>query len=84
MTNLKILCKVCNKELESTDYKPKSCGCSNMTTINGDKISANDLSKVVMINGIPEEKEYKMSYVDAEWQRQRRERKIRKLDFEVR
>lgn len=84
MANIKVLCKVCYREIESHDSKPKSCGCPNMTIINGDKISANDLSKVVMIDGPQQEKEYKMSFADSEWQRKRRERKVRKLDYEVR
>ena len=56
-----------------------------MTTIRGDKISAVDLSQVVMINSYqPKDKKGVLSQQDIEWQEQRRKRKIRKLDFEVR
>ena len=54
-----------------------------MTTINGDKISANDLSQVLMIdNG--QERETKLTSSDMEWQESRRKRKIRRLDFDIR
>ena len=56
-----------------------------MTSIRGDKISAVDLSQVVMINSYqPKDKKGVLSQQDIEWQEQRRKRKIRKLDFEVR
>ena len=50
MENLKIRCRSCGKELEGHHVKTITCGCSNMTTIRGDKISALDLSNVVMLN----------------------------------
>ena len=54
-----------------------------MTTVKGDKISANDLSQVLMIdNG--QEKQTKLSSTDMEWQESRRKRKIRRLDFDIR
>ena len=56
-----------------------------MTSIRGDKISAVDLSQVVMINSYqPKDKKGVLSQQDIEWQEQRRQRKVRKLDFEVR
>jgi hypothetical protein len=55
-----------------------------MTTIKGDVVSANDLSRVVMIHGPNSKKEYKPSIIDLEWQRKRSERKIPKLQFEIR
>ena len=56
-----------------------------MTTIKGDQISANDLSKVVMINNDYEmKKEQTFSSADIEWQESRRKRKVRRLDFEIR
>ena len=85
MDKLRIRCRSCNKELEGSAGKSVCCGCSNMTTIKGDIISANDMSKVVMVstpnkiskNGV-------LKPEDIEWQEQRRQRKVRKLDFEVR
>jgi hypothetical protein len=49
MENIKIRCRSCGKELEGHPSKTVSCGCSNMATIRGDKISAIDLSNVVMV-----------------------------------
>ncbi|AGH31575.1 hypothetical protein SWZG_00062 [Synechococcus phage S-SKS1] len=50
MENIKIRCRSCGKELEGHPSKTVSCGCPNMATIRGDKISAVDLSNVVMVN----------------------------------
>jgi hypothetical protein len=47
---LSIRCKDCNKELIGHPTKTVSCGCPNMATICGDKISAVDLSRVIMLN----------------------------------
>jgi hypothetical protein len=56
-----------------------------MTTIRGDKISGLDLSQVVMINSYQSQnKKGVLSQQDIEWQEQRRQRKVRKLNFEVR
>ena len=55
-----------------------------MTTIRGDKISAVDLGQVVMLNSYISKKENVLSSEDVQWQEQRRKRKVRKLDFEVR
>ena len=52
MENLKIRCRSCNRELEGHPSKTVTCGCSNMATIRGDKISALDLSNIVMLNSI--------------------------------
>lgn len=56
-----------------------------MSSIRGDKIFAVDLTKVVMVQS---NKEYKKGSVltqdDISWQEQRKKRKVRKLDFEVR
>tara|TARA_B100000700_G_scaffold549_1_gene804 strand:+ start:349 stop:570 length:222 start_codon:yes stop_codon:yes gene_type:complete len=72
-------------ELEGQPGKTQCCGCSNMTTINGDIISANDMSKVIVLN-MPNEKsnDSVLSDQDILWQEQRRKRKVRKLDFEIR
>jgi hypothetical protein len=82
---LVVRCKQCGKELVAQGSKSKCCGCPNMTTIKGDQISANDLSKVVMINNDYEmKKEQTFSSADIEWQESRRKRKVRRLDFEIR
>lgn len=86
MENLKIRCKSCGSEIEGKSGKTISCGCPNMTTIlRGDHISAVDLSQVVMLT-IPSNKAKTtvLSNEDIAWQEERRKRKVRKLDFEIR
>ena len=85
MDNIRIRCRSCGKELEGYQNKTVSCGCPNMATIRGDKVSAVDLSEVIMVNSNqPEEKKKFLSQEDILWQEERRKRKVRKLDFEVR
>lgn len=81
---LKIRCKVCNSELY-TGCSKKFCGCSNMMSLQDDKISAIDLTKVVIVEGAVNKKSSNvLSYEDIAWQEERKKRKIRRLDFEVR
>jgi hypothetical protein len=85
MENLRIRCKSCNREIEGHPSRAVSCGCSNMATVRGDKISALDLSKVVMLNSIhTKEKSTVLTEEDLAYQESRRQRKVRRLDFEVR
>ena len=86
MENLRIRCKSCNRELEGHSSKTVSCGCSNMATIvNNSKITALDLSNVVMLNSPHiKQKSNVLSSQDIMWQEERRQRKVRRLDFEVR
>jgi hypothetical protein len=85
MENLRIRCKSCNREIEGHHSKAVSCGCSNMATVRGDKISALDLSKVVMLNSIhTKEKSSVLTEEDLAYQESRRQRKVKRLDFEVR
>ncbi len=84
MDNVKVRCRSCGKELEGHHSKTISCGCSNMTTIRGDRISAKDLSNVVMLNGGSSRERDSLTPGDLQWQEERRKRKVRKLDFEVR
>jgi len=85
MENLRIRCKSCNREIEGHHSRTVSCGCSNMATIRGDKISAVDLSKVVMLNSIQiKERSGVLTNEDLAFQEARRKRKVRRLDFEVR
>lgn len=82
---ISIRCKICNKELIGHPTKTISCGCSNMATIRGEKISAVDLSNVVMLsNPNMDQKNTYLTNQDLMWQEERRKRKVRKLDFEVR
>jgi ferredoxin-fold anticodon binding domain-containing protein len=85
MENIKIRCRSCGKELEGISGKTVSCGCSNMATIRNGVISALDLDQVVMINS-PQAKQKNnvLSNADIMWQEERRQRKVRRLDFEVR
>jgi hypothetical protein len=56
-----------------------------MATIRGDKISAVDLSNIVMLNSyIRKPNSSVFTNEDIMWQEARRQRKIRRLDFEVR
>ena len=85
MENLKIRCRSCGKEIEGHLTKTVSCGCSNMATIRGDKISAVDLSQVVMLNSIKEnQRKGVLTSQDIAWQEARRQRKVKRIDFEVR
>jgi hypothetical protein len=82
---ISIRCKDCNKELIGHPSKTVCCGCPNMATIRGDRISALDLSHVVMLNSLKsKEKNNILTNEDIAWQESRRQRKIRRLDFEVR
>jgi len=82
---LSIRCKGCNVEITSHPTQTRCCGCSNMTTIKGNMITAVDLSKVVMLNSLKEDKKLNLlSSEDLAFQEARRKRKVRKLDFEIR
>ena len=84
MDNIKIRCRSCGRELEGHHNKTVTCGCPNMATIRGDKISARDLSDVIMLNSYNTKvKTGVLTNEDIRWQEERRKRKVRKLDFEV-
>ena len=57
-----------------------------MTSIVGDKITAVDLSQAVIVKMRVDEKsnQSSLSSSDVAWQESRRQRKVRKMDFEVR
>ena len=85
MENIKIRCRSCGKELEGHPTKTVTCGCPNMATVRGDKISAVDLSQIVMLNSYQSKrKSAVLTNEDIAWQEARRQRKVRKLDFEIR
>ena len=85
MENLRIRCRSCGKEIEGHHSKTVSCGCPNMATIRGDKISALDLSNIVMLNSYHKKtKSGVRTNEDLAFQEARKQRKVRRLDFEVR
>jgi len=85
MENIRIRCRSCGKEIEGHQNKTVTCGCPNMATIRGDKISAVDLSNVVMLNSYHNKtKTGLLTNEDLAFQEARRQRKVRRLDFEVR
>ena len=78
-----VRCKSCNVEITSTS-KTQCCGCPNMMTVIDDKVTAVDLSQIVMIKSGESRKENKLSAQDLAYQEARRQRKVRRLDFEER
>ena len=82
---LSIRCKECGREVSGHPTQARSCGCPNMATVMGDSITAVDLNRVVMLNsGKSIEKDNSLTPSDLQWQEDRRKRKVRKLDFEIR
>jgi phage FluMu protein Com len=79
-----VRCKECGKEISTNTGKTISCGCPNMATLNGDRLTAVDLNKVVMVRSNEEERSQGLTSEDLQWQEERRKRKVRKLDFEIR
>ena len=79
-----VRCKECRTELTSNS-KVQFCGCPNQMRVVEDKVGANDLSKVVMVSNNVEKKiDSHFSREELLYQEQRRKRKVRKLDFDVR
>ena len=79
-----VRCKECNTEICS-NTKTQVCGCPNMMTVLGDKVSAQDLSKIVMIS--TDKKKISnnvLSNQDLADQEKRRKRKVRKMTYEER
>ena len=83
---LVVRCKECHTEISSHPTKSQSCGCANMMTVKGDSVTAVDLSNVVMISsGVNKKRDDSvLSPQDLSFQEERRKRKVRRLDFEVR
>lgn len=76
---------MCGTELESHPIKTRCCGCDNLTTVKDLKITAIDLSQVVMLNSVKENKRSSfLTSQDLEFQESRKQRKVRKIDFEER
>ena len=84
---LVVRCRDCSKEVSSHGNQTQSCGCPNMTTVKGDSVTAVDLSRVVMLQSTQNQRSKNtnvLSPQDLNFQEERRKRKVRKLDFEVR
>lgn len=83
---LKIRCKSCNKELESHPVQTKCCGCENMTTVRGDNISALNLNLVEIVSSGYNKKSTNsvLTNQDLAFQEARKNRKVKKLEFEIR
>ena len=80
-----IKCLACGKELTSYTIETKCCGCSNMTSVTGNTFTGEDLSLIEVIsqdkfssseNGV-------LSKEDKQFQENRRQRKIRRINFET-
>ena len=79
-----VRCKKCNKEIKGGP-RTQSCGCPNMMVVTQDKVTAVDLNQVVMVKSTKEIKQKDiLSSSDLSFQEERRKRKVRKLDFDVR
>ena len=79
-----IRCRECRTELTSTS-KVQFCGCPNQMSIVGNKIGAKDLDRVVMVSNNVERKiDSHFSAQELSYQEERRRRKVKRLDFEVR
>jgi hypothetical protein len=81
---IKIRCKNCNIELESHPTRTKCCGCDNLTTLKGETITALDLTLVELLSNMGKKETKKiLSNEDLAFQESRKNRKIRKLEFEI-
>tara|TARA_B100000287_G_C20478762_1_gene720281 strand:- start:125 stop:373 length:249 start_codon:yes stop_codon:yes gene_type:complete len=81
---LVVQCKDCRKELSSAS-QTKCCGCPNMMTIQGETVTAVDLERVIMVQSNHKDTKLNaLSPAELAWQEERRKRKVRKLDFEIR
>ena len=77
---IKVRCRDCNKEVT----EGKSCGCPNMVTVKGDTVTAVDLTRTIMVSSNNDNTKEGLTSEDLKWQEQRRKRKVRKMDFEIR
>jgi len=78
-----VRCKECGKELISTS-KIQFCGCPNQMSVVDNKVGAKDMDKVVMVtNNLERKIDSHFSSSELLYQEERRKRKVRRLDFEV-
>ena len=79
-----VRCKECGKELISTS-KTQFCGCPNQMSVVDNKVGAKDMDKVVMVTNDLERKiDSHFSRAELLYQEERRKRKVRRLNFEIR
>ena len=80
-----VRCSSCGKELRGQTSRIISCGCSNMTSIHDDVVSANNMDLVVLLQNNKKVKKTSLfSEEDLKYQEARRQRKVRKITFEER
>ena len=77
---IKVRCRECNTEV----VEGRSCGCPNMVMVKGDIVTAIDLNRTIMVSSNNDNTDMGFTSQDLQWQEQRRKRKVRKLDFEIR
>ena len=77
---IKVRCRECNTEVT----EGRSCGCPNMVMVKGDIVTAIDLNRTIMVSSNNDNTKEGLTSEDLKWQEQRRKRKVRKLDFEIR
>ena len=77
---INVRCLECNTEV--TDGK--SCGCPNMVMVRGDTVTAVDLTRTIMVSSSNDNTKEGLTSEDLKWPEQRRKRKVRKMDFEIR
>lgn len=79
-----VRCKECGTELVSSS-KIQLCGCPNQMSVVDNKVAANDLDKVVMVaNDLERKIDSHFSRSELLYQEERRRRKVKRLDFDVR
>ena len=79
-----VRCKECKTELTSSS-KLQFCGCPNQMSLLENKVGAKDLEKVVMVaNDVEIGIDSHFSREELLYQEERRRRKVRRLNFEVR
>jgi|TARA_B100000035_G_scaffold314100_1_gene329456 hypothetical protein len=79
-----VRCKECKKELTSNS-KIQFCGCPNQMSVVDNKVGAKDMDKVVMVTNDLERKiDSHFSRAELLYQEERRKRKVRRLNFEIR
>ena len=79
-----VRCKECKTELTSSS-KLQFCGCPNQMSLLENKVGAKDLDKVVMVtNNVERKITSHFSREELLYQEERRRRKVKRLDFEVR
>ena len=80
-----VRCNACGKDLQSDGNRIISCGCSNMTSVHDDVVSANDMDQVIILqNNTKFKKQSLFTAQELEYQEARRRRGVRKMIFDER